>query len=158
MGLQVSIDSTSKFEREPIQNMIQPGVLADVVDKGIVEVTYAGETKKQHKCYIVWLLEELDGEGRNKRVFQNFTLSLHEKATLRKFLGTLGLKEFVPGKPFDLDTLIGTKRMLVLSEEDSTTKPGEKYVRVTGTTALPKGNKGVEIPADFVRAQDRPAK
>jgi hypothetical protein len=156
MGLQVSIDNVGgKFDREPIQNMIQPGVLADVVDKGIVEVTFAGETKKQHKCMIVWLLAEVDSQGRNKRAFQTFTLSLHEKAGLRKFLGTLGHKEFAKGANFDLDTLIGTNRVIVLSEEDG--KDGGKYVRVTGTAPL-KNEKPVAIPDDFVRAQDRPAK
>jgi hypothetical protein len=155
MGLQVSIDNVGgKFDREPIQNMIQPGVLADIVDRGVAEVEYAGVKKKVHKCMFVWLLEEKDEQNRNKRVFQFFTLSLHEKATLRKFLSTLGVKEFAPGKPFDLDSLLGTQRIMVLNEEDG--KNGGKYVNITGTS--PNKGKGVEIPSDFVRAQDRPAK
>jgi hypothetical protein len=43
---------------------------------------------------------------------------------------------------------------MVLNEEDG--RNGGKYVNITGTS--PNKGKGVEIPADFVRAQDRPAK
>jgi hypothetical protein len=101
----------------------------------------------------VWIVAETDSEDRNKRVFQSFTVSLNEKATLRKFLGTLGIKDFSAGA-FDLDTLIGTKRMLVLSEEDSK-DGGKPFLKITATMALKKGQTAPEIPADFTRKQDK---
>jgi hypothetical protein len=148
MGLTVQVDGSGK-EFEAITEMIQPAVIADIVDKGMVDNTFKPGTKV-HKCYFVWLLSETDTEDRPKRAFQSFTVSLNEKSSLRKFLATLGHKEFEKGKPFDLDSLIGTKRMLVLSEED-----GEKgkFIKITATMPLKKGQVGPDIPADFTRKQ-----
>ena len=155
MGISVQIDGTGK-DFEAVTEMIQPGVLADIVDKGEVENKFKPGTK-QHKCYFVWIVAEEDSEGRNKRVFQSFTVSLNEKASLRKFLATLGYKEFEKGKPFDLETLIGTQRMLVLSQEDGA-NGGDPFIKITATMPLKKGQAGVDVPADFVRKQDQPAK
>lgn len=153
MGLTVQIDGGGK-EFEAVTEMLQGGTIVDVVDKGMVEVSYAGEApKKVHKCYIVWLLSEEDTEGRSKRAFQSFTVSLNEKASLRKFLAGLGYKEFDKEKPFDLDVIIGTKRLLVMSEEDG--RDGGKYVRITANMALKKGQTAPDIPKDFVRKQDQ---
>lgn len=150
MGLQVSIDNQKDFE--PVTEMIQPGVLADIVDKGQVPNKFKPGTT-QHKCYFVWIVAEEDADGKNKRVFESFTVSLHEKASLRKRLKELGVK-MEAGSPVDLDALIGTQRMLVLAAEDGDN--GKQFIKVTATMAL-KGKKGVEIPADFIRKQDRTA-
>ena len=155
MGIVANVDAGGK-EFEPITEMIQAGVIADIMDKGIVTVTYPGAPeKKVRKATVVWLLAEEDAEGRQKRAFQTFTVSLHEKSSLRKFLKSLGYKDeqFPRGGSFDLDTIIGTARMLVMSEEDG--KDGGKYVRVTAVTALKKGQTAPVIPADFVRKQDK---
>lgn len=156
MSLSVEIDGGGK-EFEAVTEMIQPGVIADIVDKGMVDNKFKPGTQ-QHKCYFVWIVAEEDTGGRNKRVFQSFTVSLNEKSSLRKFLGTLGYKEFAAGTPFVLDSLIGTKRMLVLSQEDSAEKGGKPFLKITATMALKHGQKGVDVPADFVRKQDQPAK
>jgi hypothetical protein len=150
MGLSVSIENTKVFEA--VTEMIQPGVLADIIDKGQVPNKFKPGTT-QHKCCFVWIVAEEDSEGRNKRVFKNFTVSLHEKASLRKFLGTLGYKDFEKGSSFELESLIGTQRMLVMSEEDG--ENGKKYVNITATMPLKKGLKPVEVPKDFTRKKDR---
>ena len=150
MGLEVSIDSRQDFE--PVTEMIQPAVLADIVDKGMVPNKFKPGTE-QHKCYFVWLTEEVDAEGRNKRVFESFTVSLNEKATLRKRLKDFGIKEFEKGQKFELDSLIGTQRVLVLAAEDGT--DGRTFIKITATMALKKGQRGVDVPSDFVRKQDR---
>src|SRR5947209_4867321 len=106
MGLSVSIDNTREFET--VTEMIQPAVLADIVDKGMVPNKFKPGTT-QHKCYFVWIVAEEDSEGRSKRVFESFTVSLNEKATLRKRLKEFGAT--FEG-PIDLDSYIGTKRML----------------------------------------------
>ena len=154
MALTVQIDSTGA-DFEQVSEMIQPGVLADIVDKGFVDNKFKPGTK-QHKCYFVWIVAEEDTEGRNKRVFQSFTVSLNEKASLRKFLATLGHKEFEAGKPFDLESLIGTERTLVMSLEDGT-DGGKPFLKISATMALKKGQPGVSIPKDFVRKQDKTA-
>jgi len=154
MGLSVSIESTRDFEE--ITEMIQPAVLADIVDKGMVDNKFKPGTK-QHKCYFMWMVAEEDAEGRNKRIFQSFTVSLNEKATLRKFLGTLGYKTFESGVEFDLESLIGTQRMLVISKEDGR-DGGKPFFSITATMPLKKGQSAPAIPADFVRKQDQAAK
>ena len=58
-------------------------VCVDVIDKGILEVTYAGKTKKQHKVSLAWQIEELRDDGKRFLVYKRYTLSLNEKATLR---------------------------------------------------------------------------
>lgn len=153
MALSVQIDNTKDFEQ--VTEMIQPGVLADIVDKGQVPNKFKPGTT-QHKCYFVWIVAEEDSDGRNKRVFESFTVSLHEKAGLRKRLKEMGYTDFQPGVPFDLEQLIGTKRTLVLSAEDS--ENGKPFIKVTATMALRKGQASVDIPADFVRKQDRAEK
>ena len=153
MGIVATIDNRKDFE--PVTEMIQPGVLADIVDKGQVPDSFnPGKTK--HKCYFVWLLAEEDTEGRNKRVFKSFTVSLHEKASLRKHIKELTGKD-VTGESFDLDSLIGIKRLLVLAQEDAKEPGGKPFTKITATMPLKKGQTAPEIPADFVRKQDQPA-
>src|SRR5581483_3372274 len=132
--------------------MIQPGVLADIVDKGQVPNKFKPGTT-QHKCYFVWIVAEEDSDGNPKRVFESFTVSLNEKATLRKRLKEFGFTNFEAGKPFNLDSLIGTKRVLVLSAEDG--QDGRQFIKVTATMPLKKGQTAPDIPADFVRKQDK---
>lgn len=148
MGVVASAQGESKNFEKP-EELIQQGVLADVVDKGMVPNKFKPGTT-QHKAYFTWILEEKDSEGKNKRVFESFTVSLHEKASLRKRLQEFGLKVSKDTK-VDLDSYIGTKRTLVLSKEDGDN--GEPYVKVLATQK-PQGG-GIDVPADFVRKQDR---
>lgn len=150
MGLEVSIDNKKDFEL--VTKKIQPGIIADVVDKGLVPNKYKPGTT-QHKCYFVWILEELDSEGRNKRAFQSFTLSLDEKANLRKQLDEWKIPMPAKGEKFNPTSLIGTSKVLVLSIEDSKEKGGKPFVKIVATMDLEKGQTPVEIPADFKRKE-----
>ena len=160
MGVVASAKPAQK-DFEVVSEMIQQGVLADVVDKGMVPNKFKPGTT-QHKCYFVWILAELDSEGRNKRAFQSFTVSLHEKATLRKTLKEFGVKitkdpsnpkqELFDGKPeVDLESYIGTKRTLVMSAEDAA-DGGDPFIKILATQK-PIGA-GVDIPADFKRKSE----
>lgn len=150
LSLEVSLDAKKKFEKPT--ELIQNGVIADVTDKGMVTSTYAGKTKTQHKAYFTWILEEKDGEGRNKRVFQSFTVSLHEKATLRKMLKEFGI-EVKEGEKFQLESLLNLQRRLILTIEDAKEPGGDPFVKILATQK-PSG-KPVEIPSDFTRKKDR---
>ena len=163
MGLSVEIDGGGKAF-EVVTEMIQPAVLADIVDKGMVPNKFKGpgpdgKPAMQHKCYFVWIVAEEDAEGRNKRVFESFTVSLNEKATLRKRLKDFGLTDAkiaemkAAGQTVDLDSYIGTKRLLVLSEEDG--QDGKKFIKVMATSTLKKGQVAPDIPSDFTRKQDQ---
>jgi hypothetical protein len=160
VGLSVQIDNSGK-DFEVVTEMIQPAVLADIVDKGMVPNKFKPGTE-QHKCYFVWIVAEEDAEGRNKRVFESFTVSLNEKATLRKRLKDFGLNDAkiaemkAATQTVDLDSYIGTKRMLVLSTEDG--NDGRTFIKVTATAALKKGQTAPDIPEGFVRKQDQTEK
>jgi hypothetical protein len=154
LGIVASIDNGKDFEA--ITEMIQPGILADIVDKGEVPNKFKPGTT-QHKCMFVWILAEEDSEGVNKRVFQTFTVSLHEKASLRKFIKGLFGKD-IESPTFDLDTLLGTQRLLVLTAEDSKEPGGKPFVKVTAAMALKKGMTAPAIPSGFIRKQDQVAK
>lgn len=158
MGMTVDIDSGGK-DFEAVTELYQPAILADIVDKGNVPNKFKNDGSLQHKCYFVWIVAEQDTEGKNKRVFESFTVSLNDKATLRKRLKDFGLTDAkvaelkAAGKKVELDSYLGTKRMLVLSEEDG--QDGKRFIKVTATMALPKGQAAPAIPADFVRKQDK---
>ena len=135
--------------------MIQGAVLADIVDKGMVDNKFKPGTKV-HKCYFVWIVAEEDSEGKQKRVFESFTVSMNSKATLRKRYKELtGMKDEAIDalKTIDLDALIGTKRILVLSKEDGDN--GKSFIKVTATMPVKKGQSAPDIPADFVRKADQ---
>jgi hypothetical protein len=86
-------------------------VCVDVIDKGIVEVTYAGKTKKQHKISLAWQIDETRDDGKRFLVYKRYTLSLNEKATLRKDL------ESWRGKAFTRDEEMGFDVEQVLRRE-----------------------------------------
>lgn len=153
MGITAKIDGGGN-DFEAVSDMMQSAVLADIVDKGMVPNKFKPGTE-QHKCYFVWIVGEQDSEGRNKRVFESFTVSLHEKASLRKRIKNLGIALDANTKEFDLDSLIGTQRCLVLTTEDSNTPGGKPFIKVTATMALQKGQSPVAIPDGFVRKQDQ---
>lgn len=161
MGIKAKIDAGGK-DFEVIEDLIQGAVLADVTDKGMVDNSFKPGTKV-HKCGFVWLVAEEDTEGRSKRVFETFTVSMHEKASLRKRYKELtGKKDAdleamqTAHEDADLDALIGTKRMLVLSREDG--ENGKPYLKVTATMPLKKGMSAPDIPKGFVRKQDKTEK
>jgi len=60
-------------------------VCCDVIDLGMVEnKTY---NKMQHKCAIVFQLDEENDKGARFEVAERFSVSMNEKANLRQFLG-----------------------------------------------------------------------
>lgn len=101
--------------------------------------------KEQHKIMIGWELpDELMASGKPFTISQRFTLSSHEKATLRKTL------ESWRGRPYkdnemegiDLSKLIGQPCMLQVSHA---TRDGKNYANVAAVTALPKGFAGKSL-------------
>lgn len=133
-----------------------PAVCCDVVDLGVMKVVYAGKEKAQHKIRIVWQLDEADATGKPFRVQQRYTLSLHEKAALRKDLESWRGKPFTEEEikdGFDIEKLIGVGCFLnVMHEAKGTTM----YANVKAIMRLPKG---VQSPTvrDYTRVCDRQA-
>jgi hypothetical protein len=59
-------------------------VCADVIDLGMVENKKF--SKLEHKVALVFQLGDSDEKGKRYEIAQRFTISMHEKALLRKFL------------------------------------------------------------------------
>ncbi len=148
MPITISINSGKDYE--PVSEGVHSAVLADIVDLGNVQTDFG----EKHKIQFVYLTDEADEGGRTKYLFERFTASLHEKASLRKRVkGILGRDLNASEKNFDVETLIGlpVKAMVAHSESND----GKIYANIVSLKPDPKGT--VTIPADFQRKQDRPS-
>jgi hypothetical protein len=132
---------------------LHQGVCVDVVDMGVLEVTYAGQTKKQHKVRLVWQLDENMEDGKPFIVQKRYTLSLHEKAALRKELESWRGKAFTREEEmgFDLERLIGVNCFLNVVH---VTKEGKTYANVASVVPLKKGLPTISVK-DYIRVKDR---
>jgi len=122
-----------------------------VADLGIVETTWQGETKQQHKVRIVWQLAAKMEDGRPLSIGRRYGLTLHEKSSLFKDLKTWFGK--APPDNFDLEKLIGQNCQIVVThnERDGTTYANAQSVLKAGKTKL-------KVDPDFVRFKDREPK
>ena len=121
-----------------------------VVDLGIQETSYKGESKQQHKVYIRWEVPDeritwQDKEGKEIEgpcsIGSTYTLSLSEKAKLRSLLqdwrGKLFTKEELRG--FDITTIAGKPCQVMV--QHSTGSDGKTYANVTGVMGCSKEQK-----------------
>lgn len=116
-----------------------------MVHIGTIETEYMGETKEQNKVRITWELptelkvfKEEKGE-QPQVVSKEFTLSMHEKSNLRKFLESWRGKGFTEeeAKKFDVTKLLGKSCMLSIIHK--TSKQGKIYAEISSISTLPKG-------------------
>ena len=79
-------------------------------------------------------------------ISQEFTLSMHEKANLRKFLESWRGKGFTEdeAKEFDITKLLGIPCMINIIHKEA--KNGNIYANISNVSAMPKG---VEAPAQI---------
>lgn len=128
-------------------------VCCDVVDMGVLEVSYGGKKKSQHKVRIVWQISEVMADNKPYIVQKRYTLSLHKKAALLKDLeswrGIPFSDEQLQG--FDLETLLSAPCLLNVMQ---VTKDGDTYANVTTIMRLPKGMEVLKV-RDYIRMKDR---
>lgn len=132
---------------------LHQGVCVDVVDLGVLEVTYAGQTKRQHKIRLAWQIEETDDAGKRFIVGKRYTCSLHEKSALRKDLESWRGRAFSFDElaGFDLEKLLGANAQINIQHA---TKDGSTYANVVGIVPLGKGMTRMDAKG-YVRAKDR---
>lgn len=128
-------------------------VCVDVVDMGLLEVNFGGKKKTQHKIRLVWQIEEDMEDGKPFIVQKRYTLSLHEKAALRKDLESWRGRAFTSQEleGFDVEVLIGIPCLLNVIHA---VKDGSTYANVSAIMKLPKGMNAPQ-PRDYVRVCDR---
>ena len=156
MSLIVSAGSNKTFEAAP--EGLWQAVCVDVVDKGM-QMTPWGE---KPKCAIYWQLSDDAGltEDRNRfLVVQQYGLSLHEKATLRKVLESWRGKQFSEQElqGFDLESVIGSNCQLQIVRVVK--GEGREYANVQAVVPLGKSMQKI-VPKDYERkalvAQEQP--
>lgn len=137
----------------------------DIIDRGPVTVEWKGVKKEKHKMTLRFFCGEYttihDENGNEKRVplwvDDWFTVSLHEKAKLRKFLedwrGIAFTDEELAG--FNVIKLLHAPAFLQLKHNKT---PDRTYCNIGSVMKLPKGMEAPAVPTDYVRVKDRPPK
>lgn len=123
----------------------------DVVDLGIVQGTYG----PKHKVRLVWQLDLVDEDrGRRFDVARVYTLSLHERAALRKDLESWRGRKFTDLEldGFDLERLISVPAQVQVTHDLG--DDGTLYANVSTVIPPAKGAPKL-VPQDYVRAKDR---
>ena len=128
-------------------------VCVDVVDLGVLEVNFGGKAKKQHKINIVWQIDEVREDNRPYQVQKRYTLSLHEKAGLRKDLESWRGRPFTPAEleGFDVEAVLNVGCMLTVIHN---VKDGSTYANVAAVSKTPKGMQA-PVARDYVRVCER---
>jgi len=114
---------------------------------GTINVEYQGQTKMLNKVRLTFELPtELrvfnEEKGEQPMVkSKEFTLSMHEKSTLRQFLESWRGKGFTDeeSKLFDITKLLGIDCMLSIIHKES--KNGGNYADISSISRIPKGMK-----------------
>lgn len=150
----IAKETGSNFKPAPAG--VSVAVCCDVVDLGMLKTTYPGKPDAiKHKIKVVWMLAELDPEiGKRPTVQQRYTLSLHEKAALRRDLESWRGRTFTAEERagFDVEKVIGVPCMLNLVHHES---KGSVYANVSAIMPVPKGTPKVVVDPAYVREKDR---
>jgi hypothetical protein len=130
-------------------------VCVDVVDLGDVKTKYRDAPEKtQHKIRVVWQVNERTEDGKPFIVRRMYTLSLDDRASLRKDLESWRGRPFTEDelKGFDVESVLGAGCMLSVVHEVNN---GKTYDNVNAVMRLPKGM-SVPVIEGYVRVKDRP--
>ena len=155
MGLYAKAKSGHSQDFEPCPAGPQRLVCCDVVDLGMVDVLWQGKTKRQHKMQIRWQSEKTTKDGKPALLVQRYTLSMHEKATLRKILESWRGRPFgsdEEAEAFDIEKVIGANAYGNIMHS---TKGDSTYANLASIMPLPPGMPKLAVK-DYDRVKDRP--
>lgn len=145
MGFVASDAGGGNFKRVPAGAYI--GRCYSLIDLGTQLSSGQYGEKMQHKIRIGWelfgededgnpLTIEVDGKEMPMTISKSYTVSLHEKAGLRKDLAAWRGKDFTDdeAKAFDVSKLVGAYGMVNVTTSETN---GKTYSNVAGLTPLP---------------------
>jgi hypothetical protein len=142
MGITATTSGT-KRELIPAGNYIAR--CYSMIHIGTVTEDIMGEQKTLNKCRITWELptetrvfDESKGE-QPMVISKEYTLSMHEKANLRRDLESWRGKAFTEdqAKSFDITKLLGVPCMLNIIHK--VTKAGNDFATISNISSIPKG-------------------
>jgi hypothetical protein len=130
------------------------GVCVDVVDLGLVEVTFQGKTTKRHKIALVWQIDQDMDDGKPFLVRRRYTSSLHPKSTLRRDLESWRGRAFTDKEleGFDVENLLAVGCLINVIHEQ---RNGSTFANVSSLMRLPK-NMTAPTVRGYTRMCDRP--
>lgn len=144
MAILATTNSTPK-ELIPTGNYIAR--CYQMIEIGTVVENIMGQEKVLKKVRIGWELptelrvfKEENGE-QPLVISKEYTLSLHEKSSLRKDLKSWRGKDFTEdeARSFDITKLIGVPCMLNIIHKPSKSDPTRLFEEISGITSVPKG-------------------
>lgn len=157
----------SNFKRVPSGAYI--GRCYSLIDLGTQKTDGQFGVKLNHKIKISWelfgdddqgnpLTVEVDGVQMPMTISKNYTVSLHEKANLRKELAAWRGRDFTEeeAKAFDVSKLIGAYCMVNVTTSETN---GKTYSNVAGLTPIPsalKNNKPAAVHKNIIFDLDNP--
>jgi len=155
MGFIAKDSGGGNFKRVPAGAYI--GRCYSLIDLGTQTSTGQFGEKSQHKLRIGWelfgedddgqpLTVDVDGRMMPMTISKSYTVSLHEKAGLRKDLQAWRGREFTDeeAKAFDVSKLLGAYCMVNVTTSETN---GKTYSNVAGLTPLPGALKNVKPAA-----------
>lgn len=130
---------------EPVDAGTYAARCFEMIQIGTIKESFEGKEKLLNKVRISWELPtelKVFKEGDPEKphvVSKDFTLSMADKATLRKFLEGWRGKAFTDdeSKAFDITVLLGKPCMLSVIHK--TSKMGKVYAEISSISSVPKG-------------------
>lgn len=143
MSITATNEGVGNFQ--PLDAGTYPARCISMVHVGTVVEQIMGMEKTLNKVWISWeipteLKEFKQGEGEKPYVIsREFTLSMHEKATLRKFLESWRGKHFTDdeAKSFDITKLLGIACMISVTHKTSAS--GKTFAEISNVSPVMKG-------------------
>ena len=145
MGFIATDSGGGNFKRVP--SGVHIGRCYSIIDLGTQVTDGQFGLKEQHKIRIGWelfgedddgkpLTVDVDGKEMPMTISKSYTVSLHEKANLRKELAAWRGRDFTEeeAKAFDVSKLVGAYCMVNVTTSESN---GKTYSNVAGLTPLP---------------------
>lgn len=149
MGLMAADTGGGDFELTPAGNHVARCYA--VVDLGMQTTVFSGEESTKRKVRISWELPLAKMEdGRPFSVSQNYTLSLSEKANLRRDLQSWRGRSFTEEElqGFDLFTVLSVPAMVNVVHN---TKGDKTYANVGSVSPMPQGMECPPLVNDLLK-------
>lgn len=139
--------TTSSQQRELIPAGNYIGRCYQMIEIGTVTENILGEFKTLKKVRIGWELPtelKVFNEEKGEQpcvISKEFTLSMHEKSSLRAALKSWRGKDFTEeeAKAFDITKLLGIPCMINVIHKQGKADPSKTYQEIAGITGVPKG-------------------
>jgi hypothetical protein len=145
----IKIDPVLYQQRELHPQGPFAAVCVDIIDLGMRVKDFQGKKKAAHTCALVFSTGKASKEGYSLDLSQEFTISLHEKATMTKFLEAWRgqvFSEEEKGSSFSL--MAFAKKPGLISVVHRKSKDGSKtYANIGAIMPLPEGMKVPDVVA-----------